>query len=360
MRKLAFLLLLVMTSLPASAAKRVTVTQLESLLLEVRAKPDAEVARQLSNLELTERVSASRLSQWSALPLGSATRSALMVLADTSTFLDPPASEIPATAAPDLPAQRQMFALVADYVSKAVHQLPNFFATRATTRFEDSAQENIQGEPMFGSSIYRPLHPVGTSRTPMVYRDGREVQDVADRQHKKPQRALPGLTSWGEFGPILGTVLLDAAQSTLTWSRWEQGAAGQQAVFRYAVPKAKSHYEVQYCCIPSTGSAESRFVAYHGEMAIDPATGTILRLTVQADLRLEDPVSKADMMVEYGSVEIGGKTYTCPVKSVALSRAWPERLVGVGNVPEAPKTYLNDVVFENYHVYRATAKIVAP
>ena|ERR1035438_1021293 len=43
--------------------------------------------------------------------------------------------------------------------------------------------------------------------------------------------------------------MLDAAQSTLIWSHGEQGAAGPEAVYRYAIPAEKSHYEVEYGCI---------------------------------------------------------------------------------------------------------------
>ena len=68
MRKLGLLLLLVGIAFPALAAKRVTVEQLEQLLAAAHGKPDAEVARQLSDLELTERLSSARLSRWEGSP----------------------------------------------------------------------------------------------------------------------------------------------------------------------------------------------------------------------------------------------------------------------------------------------------
>ena len=62
MRKLTVLLLLVAMTRPALASKRVTVSQLEEVLAAVSGKPDAEVAQQISDLELTERLSAEKLS----------------------------------------------------------------------------------------------------------------------------------------------------------------------------------------------------------------------------------------------------------------------------------------------------------
>ena len=60
--------------------------------------------------------------------------------------------------------------------------------------------------------------------------------------------------------------------------------------------------------------------AYHGEMGIDPDSGTILRLVLEADPDLGSSIRAFwTFMVEYGSVAIGEKRYTCPVRSVSIS-----------------------------------------
>ena len=63
MRKLTVLLLLVAMTRPALASKRVTVSQLQEIVAATAGKPDAEVAQQISDLELTERLSTEKLSQ---------------------------------------------------------------------------------------------------------------------------------------------------------------------------------------------------------------------------------------------------------------------------------------------------------
>src|SRR5580658_6442884 len=100
MRKLALLWLLAGVALPAVAARNITVEQLEQVLAAVHGKADAKVAQQLSGLELTERLSAARLSRWEADLPGPESRQSLVLLADVAAFLDPPAAEIPATPAP--------------------------------------------------------------------------------------------------------------------------------------------------------------------------------------------------------------------------------------------------------------------
>ena len=373
MRKLALLFLLAGIALPAVAAKSMTVEQLEQVLAAAHGKPDAKVAQQLSGLELTERLSMAKLARAAADLPGPQSRRSLVLLADESAFLDPPAAEIPATAAPDFAAQRRIIALTVDYASKTIHQLPNFFATRDTVGFEDTPQ----GFRADTSEIpYQPLHPVGRSTDTVLYRDGNEVVDSRAVKGKKNEPAAQGLTTTGVFGPILGTVLVDAAQGKLAWTHWEQGAAGPRAVFRFAVPREKSHYEVEFCCVPGDNGnyrVFHEFSGYHGEMAVDPANGAILRLTLEADLKPADKIVRSDILVEYGPVEIGGKTYICPVKSVSISDApaLPSNAVDIQRyfgrllehdnqtAPEHMRTSLNDVVFEQYHLFRADARMLA-
>jgi VWFA-related protein len=365
MRKFAFVFLFACIALPAIAAKRIIVDQLEQVLSAAHGRPDADIARQLSDLELTERLNPVKAAQWiTALP-GEDSRHALIALADASAFLDPPASEIPARPVPDLNEQRRMLGLTVAYVSKTIPRLPNFFATRETARFEDTPQ--LQKGDFF--IPYQPIHRIGASSVTVLYRNGQEAIDTGS--NKKPPPMTEGLTTQGVFGPILATVLLDAAQSKLGWSRWEQGPSGTRAVFSYAVPKEKSRYEVSYCCVAAQAATNAanvhpfrRIVGYHGEMTLDPATGTILRLIVEADMKPTDPVVKAAIMVEYGPVEIGGKTYFCPVKSVSSALAQtvqldPDYKFALANQLQPLKNSLSDVAFEDYHVFRAEARVLA-
>lgn len=93
-------------------------------------------------------------------------------------------------------------------------------------------------------------------------------------------------------------------------------------------------------------------------MAIDPATGTIVRLTVQAEQPLGSPILQADIMVEYGPVEIGGKTYTCPVRSVSIMGATMGLINPFGDSVPPEVTLLNDMTFENYHQFRSESRIL--
>ena len=159
MRRCVLLACLAAMVSPAFAAKRVTVEQLQQVLSAIHGKPDAEIALQLSDLQLTERLSTPKLLQLEENLPGPQARQTLTALADLSAFLSLPPAEIPATPAPDFAEQRRVMALTMTYVSKTLHQLPNFSATRITTRFQDQPQGYEKG-----GSVLRPRAAVGPGR----------------------------------------------------------------------------------------------------------------------------------------------------------------------------------------------------
>jgi VWFA-related protein len=391
MRRLILLGLMAATVLPAVAAKRVTVAQLEQSLAGDAAshRADVDVAHRLGDLELSERLTDATLDRFAKnLPLGPRTALALQLLADQSVFLDPPPNELPATATPDADTQQRMMDLSRGYVVQIWPHLPNFFVTRTTVRFDDSPQVFKQGD----WPVRAGLHQVGTSTRNLTYRDGKDIIDQATEQtpvaaaagtNGAPAAARQdlGLTSRGDFGPELTIVLTDSAKGKVAWSHWEQTSAGLAAVYSYSVPKAVSHFEVSYCCIRqdvqrelrygnasrgeaasvmATGQANEKLFqvtpGYHGTLAVDPDTGAILRITIEAELKSEDPISKAATMVQYGPVTIGDRAFIFPVRSMALS---VEKPGFNGHSGEQPTLLVNQTAFTDYHRLGATIRMVA-
>ena len=205
--------------------------------------------------------------------------------------------------------------------------MPDFYATRTTVRYEETPQYLEASAPV----EYRPLRVAASSKAIVLYRNGKEVVDSSGANRRKGKGEDGHLVTYGVFGPLLGAVT-DAIASGLAWSSWELGAGGRHAVFRYEIPAERSRYQVGACCLPD-GDGNISFeqtVGYHGEIAIDPASGAILRLELVADLKSTTPLVRSDITVEYGPVEIGGKTYICPVRSVSISREIRDRANGMG------------------------------
>ena len=274
------------TASETAQVQRIPVEELEHMVARGHGRLDAEVARQLAGVALTERLSPGRLEQLRADLPGEKSRQALLVLADASAFLEPPASEIPATATPTLAAQQRMMALTVSYLGKSLPLLPNLFATRDTVRFESKPFPT--GSADFADN---PLHEVGRSAVTVLYRDNQEFVDAGSKKTSAPEPPDRGLATWGEFGPILGIVMIDAARSRLSWSHWELSPTGPEAVFHYSVTREKSHYDVRFCCVADSYGQPTNILrqraGYHGQITIDPSNGAILRLTAEADVDIE-------------------------------------------------------------------------
>lgn len=347
---------------PFVAAEHLTVEQLEQLIGASHANPDAELARRLSGVELTERMTTPRLTVWKDRLPGPRSWSALVALADASAFLSPPAADIPATPPPDLATQREIIAQSIHYLSETITRLPNLFATRTTVSYGEQPQKG--DERIKVAMGDRSLHLESVSAGTVLYRNGAEAVDAEAVKGKKPKKSSGSLTTRGTFGPILSMVILDGVgvPGAIHWDRWEQGATGPEAVFRYAIPADKSHFEVSHCCFADGTKDFQEDSGYHGEIAIDPSTGAILRLTLESELRPDAMLARSATLVEYGSQDIAGKTYICPMRSVSISRGrrtimirkWGEDV----GVPGPYETVLNDVSFGDYHIFRSDSRIL--
>jgi hypothetical protein len=370
-RQIVLLLLFVAglaSPLCAQKTKPMSVAQMEQWLAGVHGRADEKVAKQLGGLELTERVNRALLARWQANLPGSQSRAALMALADLSAFLDPPAADQLAAAPPDLKAQGAMLSSAIDYVVQTLTKLPDFYATRTTEHFQDTpSYETISTHQFGGCSStngcytgaqntikvdpYEPLHTIGQSSVVVSYRDGVEIRGTQKMDRSLINQPAEGFTTAGEFGPILSVVLDDAMHNTIAWGYWEQGPHGKVAVFRYAVPVGQSSYAV---ALQNGATSEKLFPAYHGEIAIDPASGAILRITVVANPDPSHDVKQSDILVEYGVVSLGGKDYICPVKSAALLKSINKDAQRGHQL----RTKLNEVTFTGYHVLRGDVRIL--
>jgi VWFA-related protein len=352
MRRSWIVVFLVATAIPLSASKHTTVAQLQQALNTAinTHKPDTEIAREIGGFELTERLTEATLGRLKTrlVPDSQGAR-ALELLADRSAFFDPPADELPATPAPDSAEQTRILQAARRYVSQTLPRLPDFFATRVISLYDDRPQALKKDTWPTRSG----LHLIDTSSGEISVRNERENQPAT--QGSAVWQANVGLISGGEFGNTLGMILADTANGNIRWSHWEESAKGGVAVFRYEVPASASHYEVLNA-VPSNPGIVHTKPGYHGSIGVNPADGTILRITMDADLTRGAPFRRAAILVEYGPVDIAGTTFTCPLRSIALSMALddPDTING-----DAPREWLNETHFTHYHRFASTTRILA-
>jgi hypothetical protein len=369
-----------------TTGERLTVEQLEETVLGLCSGNDHDIAERLGQPELTQRLTAERYARLGHLLTGKASAHALLALYDLSAFADLPPSDLAPGNPPDPKLQGQIIIRAAQFVSQVTHKMPDLFATRELTRFEDL--QVVRGVQQTLLAKVQPLVMVDQSTGTVHFREGREVIETASKGARLNSAEM-GLDTRGTFGPILGMVMTEVLNSKIGWGHWEHGPSGPLAVFRYAVPQDASHYDVRLCCYLADDGLESSFAAtagYHGELAIDPSTGAILRLVLTADLKpnvaqqveqKRNPVLRSDILVEYGAIDIAGKPYVCPVRTVSVMTSWTlgsqgpmKRPMSKADGAKAAKKALalmefsrvnaiNEALFRDYHVFRSEIRIVS-
>jgi hypothetical protein len=362
-RDFSFLLCVLTLTISVGATAPVTVAQVEQFLTSARASKlsDDEIADRLSKVTLSEQLTVTTLARiHTETDLGPDTEEQLELLGASSLLLAPPKAELPNVPAPDSSAQKQITDRARDYARRALHLLPDFLAERETRAF-DNVPVRVNKSKHAKAKIQ--VHFVRESRREIAFRNGREVnRAIAGTGKSQDVEIASGLSSWGEFGAILTVVLGDATDESLEWSRWQTSDSGAQvAVFRYAIPRSSSHYTVDFCCYRKSDDDPIEYPfndkpGYHGQIYVDPASGEIDRITLEAELLETDPVMRSALAVQYGQVAIDAKRYLCPIWSVAVSElhsAAIEKIDGIGI-----ERHVNKVEFGHYHKFGSTARIL--
>ena len=365
MRRLILLVVLAGLAYPAGAATRVTVAQLDQALTAALAarKPDAEIAREIGSLELSERLTEASLNRLNIrLAQDALAAQALALLADWSAFLDPPVAELPGTAAPDGAARQRMLDAARNYVAQTLPRLPDFLATRTIKRYDDSSHALKKG----AWPVRAGLHLLGTSSREISVRNEREGPVV--KHGSAASQEQNGISTWGEFGFLPAVILADTVKGTVAWSHWEQIAAGPAAVFHYAVPRSASHYEIVGTIAhgprwhPVDASTVRTAAAYRGSLWVDPETGTVLRLTLEIGENEVGQFKRFAVMVQYAPVQISGRNFICPARSLALDLASADvssSLFGNTGLADVPTEWLNVASYSGYHRFASTIRILA-
>ena len=368
------------------AAQSVSVKQLQAMMAREHGLSDGELARQLDHVRLTERLNTAKLETIEKSVRGKKARAALAVLADRSAFFAPPDDEIIAAPPPQKSAQQEMIGRAVSYIDSTIPHLPDFLATRTSVQYFEVPPKPDQTWKTAPAD--QSLHEGEISKASIRFRQGKELvkdESVKVTQGRSENQGTfgllplsPGLRqpsnpnrqhlkTIGAFGPILGTVMiaLTSPHSQILWDHWEQSNdGGRLAVFRYHLTQETPFFSAGFCCLPVENKTVPfiKKVPFHGVIAIDPETGAIIRLTVQSDLGWRLPLKRSDLMVEYRPVAAGSKRFFCPSKAVSISRQrgvttiheWGE----VFEVYAAFETVLNEMRFDNYHIFGSTSRIL--
>jgi hypothetical protein len=315
---------------------------------------DDELIPRISAIELTERLSTITMYHLiGKYNLGAHVQQALEQLADRSALLKLPPGEQLNKPQPGAEARQAMLQQSRAYVLNELSHLPNFVANQTTTRFDDSPTTLKYFQTM---TDHAGFHRVGTLQRKVTFRDGKEVTDGSLATNDAKQKDN-GLESHGEFGTEAAVVLMDVEKGNIVFDHWEQSMAGPAAAFRYSVPRESSHYDVTDACLDHVSFHD--IPGYSGEIALDPRSGAILRITLVAESKPGDPVSHVASVIEYGPVVLGNRRSICPLRSLTFMVEEANGCSSHGNHKlQKPVAMINQTVFSNYHRFGSSATII--
>jgi len=381
MRRLALLLLAPAIAFPAFPAnpaitQLVTVAQLEDALASSRAGSDGSLAKRLSEMRLTERLSEARLARLETQMPGRQAREQLLVLADESAFLQLPLADRLPAPVPDAAAQAALLARASAYLKDDMTQWPSFSAQREITRFEGTAtvlatglRDDLEtpvgvrmlrspaaedwecpGEPRLPN---RRVDPIERRSLQMLYRRGHSVRAVSTGGEFACAKG--GVNTSDDVGEMLLLMPLILRGGKAVWGHWEEGASGPLAVFRFA---ASVNYE--------SSAQQARMVQLEGEMEVDPQDGAIVRLAQVRRWMVDGYPREYDTVAEFAPVAMNGARYLLPARRVAMfltpilkPRTWNNDVENVYrrfHLDKSPEQeYLNDVRFAEYRPYEPGA-----
>ena len=112
MKRFGWILVLLVVAAPAWAAKTITILELKQALISLQQakKGDEEVATKLKDVALSEELTQAMMLDLAQYLPGPLSTEQLNILQGRSAILVPPASDLPATPAPNLAAQKAILA----------------------------------------------------------------------------------------------------------------------------------------------------------------------------------------------------------------------------------------------------------
>ena len=209
--------------------------------------------------------------------------------------------------------------------------LPSYFGQEMMSRSESESKP----------ANWRPLDVVTMA---VIYENGKESYRnlaINGKATNKSIDDLGGAKSTGEFGTVLMDLFSPSTAADFR-HRGESRVAGTTAkLYDFSVERENSHWSLHF-------GAQTYQPAYSGSVWIEPQTGRVLRIEMQArDLPKEFPTDHVESTTDYQYVRLGGtQQFLLPVHAETLSCQRGSSFCS-----------RNVIDFRNYHKYAGESSI---
>jgi hypothetical protein len=309
----------------AATAQTLSVPQLVSFiqsseqLIKEGKQTDAELAKYLAKVKLTERLDDRTIEEMQGLGIGAKTLLALQALRDRTKDLmaaKPVVPQAPPMPIPP-PSSEEQAAIIADVREYALNyskNLPDFICTQVTRRYAAP----MPGTRWGGSAMSEPRWQAeDVLQIRLSYFQQQEKYTVVLANNSivnKDYEQMGGSKSFGEFGSMLREIFEPNTEARFEWDHWGTLRGKRVMAFAYHVSQSRSQYHLVV-----EDAKLSIITAYRGLVEVDPDTHVVMRVsTIAENIPADFPIRKAEDVLDYDFQELSGNTFLLPLKSQVL------------------------------------------
>jgi hypothetical protein len=226
--------------------------------------------------------------------------------------------------------QDPLVSKAADAALAFTETLPNYVCQEVASRYESQTSP-----PSW--------HALDVVTTDLVYQDGKENYRNIMVNGKPTNKPLEETGAWstGEFGTLLIDLFSPATDAEFHYRRDGRTSGVEAKIYDFSVKRENSHWDIHF-------GSQQYTPAFEGSTWIDPKTGRVLRIEIEAK-GLPDgfPSDHVESATDYQYVRLGdAQQYLLPVHAEILSC-------------QRGTNYCsrNTIDFRNYHKYTGESSI---
>lgn len=208
--------------------------------------------------------------------------------------------------------------------------LPNYVVQEVASRYESTTSP-----PSW--------HAIDVVSTELVFENYKENYRNITINGKPTNKPLEETGAWstGEFGTLLIDLFSPATDADFHYLRDGRTSGIDAKIYDFAVKRENSHWDIHF-------NSQSYTPAYVGSVWIDPKTGRVLRIEIEAKgFPTTFPADHVESATDYSYVRLGGEQqFLLPAHAEILSC---QR--GTNNCSK------NTIDFRNYHKYTGESSI---
>jgi hypothetical protein len=311
-----FVVCLVAAAQTLNLQELVSFVQSSEKLIKEGKQTDAELAKYLAKVKLSERLEDRVIEELQSQGIGAKTLQALQALRDRTKELmaaKPIVPQAPPTPIPP-PSSEEQAAIISDVREYALNyskNLPDFICTQVTRRYAAP----MPGTRWGGSSLSEPSWQAqDVLQIRLSYFQQKEKYTVVLANNtivNKDYEQMGGSKSFGEFGSMLREIFEPSTEARFEWDHWGTLRGKRVMAFSYHVLQSRSQYRLVV-----EDAKLSIITAYRGLVEVDPDIHVVMRVsTIAENIPADFPIRKADDVLDYDFQEISGHTFLLPLKS---------------------------------------------